>query len=476
MSITSQLTSIGNDISNNYRSPINAWKMAKPGQRTTGGFGAISAGIDLFTSNDGFLGKSVNILEGAASLAVLFSANPYLLFGVAAWFVGKAIFNAVTKGLPALFKGNITEAGLIFGKSALDIAFNCSALKAGKMFGKLKDINTGLFSRSESSIASLLVKNGDDVASAGEKLTRTVTTLESEVSQAEKLLETSTQAYKASQKALRKETFIMLKELKKSNPDQYSKLIGELKLVKGSGERVKQASSQLKNIFSAESNLLKSQITAAEKLAKETAEKLAKETAEKAAEASIKAAKEAAEKAAKELADLNAKLAAIEAKSSKLTSLTKATNKVNPSKINIKTGDKSISLKELIADRKAALAKAQEAVALHAKSGVTDEVISLQNKALEKSFGLNTKDFIYDLTRVGFGDKEAEAAAHMAKGVRSAFSRENIDATVSTVKGTVSRVLPKGQPVSPIVPTPAGHTMNTSGWNTNPGGRILVNS
>lgn len=380
MSITNQLRLIGNDISSNYRSPINAWKMAKPGQRTTGGFGAISAGIDLFTSNDGFFGKSINVLEGAASLAVLFSANPYLLFGVAAWFVGKAIFNAVTKGLPALFKGNITEAGLIFGKSALDIAFNCSALKIFKQFGISKVLNTGLPARSEASVSKLLVSTTDDVATATTKLTETVTTVGNEVKAAKNLLATSRNGIIATEAEIAK---IVERE-------------------------------------------------AAAKLATEAARKAAKEAAEALAKkATDTTLKKASEEAAKKLAEATAKEAAIKAEKEIAEQLLAKTNEAY----------KHASI--LLKNRRLALRQAKEAQELYKTGGLIDDVVNLQKGAISQELSLKTSGFAYDMTRVGFGDKEAEAAAHMAKGVRGAFTRENIDATVNTVKGAVSRVVPQ---------------------------------
>lgn len=382
VTMTSVLREIFGDVNKGIRTPISSFKAGSASQRSTGGFGVVSSGIDLFTSNDGILGKALTTAEGAASLAVIFSANPYLLFGVSAWFVGKALFNAATKGLPALFKGNITEAGMVFGKSALDIAFNCSALKIFKQFGISKILNTGLAARSEASMAKLALTTADDAAVATTKLAESTTAITGEVKAAQKMLVSSR-----------------------------------------------------KSIIATETQIASlAEKQAAAKLATEAAEVASKE----AAEALLKnATDEALKKAAKEAAD---KLVEAKAKEAALIAEKAIAEEV------LKSSKQALThAKDLLKNRRAALKDVRRAEELFKANGnkVTDEIVTLQNGAIKEELGLKASDLAYDMTRAGFGDEQATAAANMANGVKGVFKEENLTAAMSTVKGTVSRVVPQ---------------------------------
>lgn len=386
---TGNITQIFNDISKGIKTPITSFKSGSSAQRSTGGFGVVATGLDLFSSasKGEFLtaGNALTTLEGAASLAVVFSANPYLLFGVSAWFVGKALFNAVTKGLPELFKGNFTEASMVLGKSALDVYFNCSALKIFKEFGVSKILNTGLAPRGD--VSKLLANRGvDDAATAAAKLTQTTTTIGNEVKAATGMVNKATKATKAID-------------------DQIIALVEK---------------------------------EAAAKLATETAKKAATEAAEQLAKNTTdEVLKKASEEASKKFLEATAKQTAIEAEKKIANQL------LNKSKAALENANK------LLANRQAALLKAEKALkSSNGGTTITDEVIEDQRQALYEALSLNKSGFAHDLTVAGFGKKQAVAAARMARGTRAYLNRETAEAAVKKAREVAGQYRPSSNPVS----------------------------
>lgn len=355
--MTSALRNIYCDVATGIRDPLGSWNKATTSQKSTGGFGAVASVFDVFSSvatGKGLgIGTFLSSAEGIASFAILFSTNPYLLFGVAAWFCAKGVFSGVTQTASSLSKGDIMGAGMALGKAGLDIAFNCSALKIFKQFKISKILSSTTAARSEASMAKLLISEADATTTITHKLTETTNTLKREALAAHGMIDDSAKAFQRAEEAL--------KEVAKKE--------------------------------------------AAAVAARETAEKAVKEAAETAK-------KELAEQLAKAKAQEKAIRLEIEVTESLLKKIKKAQ-------------DKS---KALFIDRKNMLSQAKKLEKDYRANPQisTAEIISRQKIILTKELQLQLPDFAAELTRLGFGEKEAEAGIQMAQNIKDVFSNGGI--------------------------------------------------
>ena len=422
--------------------PITAWRTASGLQRSMAFNGTISPVLDMATSEQGIIGKGINLAEFAASSAVLFTANPYLLAGVAAWFIGKGILNFVFKGIPALLKGDAMGAGMITLQSATNILLNFGALKAFKLRGFLAGRNFGLVENAARD--TLIVRNFSEQG-AQRGLERVFSQVGQEVRTAENMLTSASNTVRSAERSLKSGCRGAINNLRREAPTEYAALRSDLRgrfaafrTSKGRNVSRQEVREFLRNTRAEQFNGIlqkdgNGKLTSGALSRRVTDLGSQLGTARNELQVATEAAKEAA---TKRVAELETKLAEAgrlrQALNRQVQAVRKAGQGLNRAEI-------------LLANRSQALEQASRTrdifTSLNGVAPTTEQannMILLQGAALRETLATNTSGLAHDVLRVGLGREPAGAAmnfAGRARGVTAADAGNTAQGAVDKLFG-----------------------------------------
>ncbi len=439
-------------------------KLGKLGGKATIANALISSGAELATRNKeaGFFEKVCSNLNVgadllAAGLTFFCAGNPYVLGGVAAFYIGRALIRPV---MTALSGGSLTDIGVDVGRGAMDVALNFSALKVGKLFSALSKANTAIVPRAAAAVENLLVKTGASTPEALAKLTKTVDILTDEATTASKMLKGAEKSLASANTGLKSNFKATLKDLKENHPELY----GKYKVVAGASRKYHKTKQAHEASTAAFREALKNRTTISNEAFEQSKQAVFRsgQALDRSEQALVKSgqalgkqrtmpeaantlrsvivterkilqplvaeariAKEAAEEALKNATQDAVLQKAVTDTTKAFTDLQATAKLLRTKSIALGKGTRKIRFaqKDIAdftkwnTDRQGALKNAQDALAKASlpNATITEEIVNLQSSALGNTLRVDKRRLFKDTMEVGFGKEQAAALGHMAQ-------------------------------------------------------------